>query len=250
MSRASSIVPLIIGCAQFMHQFDGAVITTALPSMAASLGEDPLKLNLAITCYLLSLAVFVPVSGWMADRYGAKPVFIAAIMVFSFSSTMCGLSGSLAEIVVWRTLQGIGGAMMTPVGRVIVVKSVPKFRLVQAMNYITIPAVLGPVLGPPVGGFIVTYASWHWIFFLNVPIGLLGLVLVSILIENYKEAETPPFDTAGFLLAAVALVGTMSGFEAIGRGGLPLTAAVVLVVVGLIAVVLYVRHASRHPNPI
>src|SRR5262249_39824368 len=160
------------------------MIATALPAMAASLKEDPLKLNLAITCYLLALAVFVPISGWMADRFGARRVFLAAIAVFTASSVLCGLSGSLAEIVIWRTLQGIGGAMMTPVGRVIVVKSVPKFELIRAMNYITIPAVLAPLIGPSVGGFMVTYFSWPWIFFLNVPIGLAGLVLVYAYIPD------------------------------------------------------------------
>src|SRR4051794_40775195 len=153
MSRASSIVPLIIGCAQFMHQFDGAVIATALPSMAQSLNEDPLKLNLAITCYLLALAVFVPISGWMADRFGAKRVYLTAIAVFTISSVLCGLSRSLPELVVCRILQGLGGAMMTPVGRVIVVKSVPRSDLVRAMSYITIPGALAPLLGPSVGGF-------------------------------------------------------------------------------------------------
>src|SRR5262245_9490362 len=134
-ARFSVIVPLIVGCAQFMHQFDGTMITTALPVMAVSLNEAPLKLNLAITCYLL--AVFVPISGWMADRFGARHVFLAAIGVFTISSVLCGLSGSLVGIVLWRTVQGIGGAMMTPVGRVIVVKSVPRHEIIRAMNYIT-----------------------------------------------------------------------------------------------------------------
>src|SRR5262245_56179724 len=156
-SRSLAIAPLIVGCAQFMHQFDGAVIATAVPAMAESLHEDPIRLNLAITYYLLALAVFVPISGWMADKYGAKRVFFAAIVVFTVSSVLCGLVGSLPELVLWRTIQGIGGAMMTPVGRVIVVKSTPKEQLVQAMNYITIPAVLGPLIGPSVGGFIVTH---------------------------------------------------------------------------------------------
>src|SRR5579863_7905121 len=184
MSRRPFIVPLIVGCAQFMHQFDGSVITTALPAMARSLGEDPLRLNLAITCYLLALAVFVPVSGWLADKFGGKRVFLTAIVIFSLSSMLCGLSHSLAELVVARTLQGLGGAMMTPVGRIIVAKSVPKSELIQAMNYVTIPALLGPILGPSVGGFIVTYFSWQWIFFLNLPIGALGVVLVSIFIPE------------------------------------------------------------------
>ena len=220
-SRTSTIVPLIIGCAQFMHQFDGSVITTALPSMAASLGEDPLKLNLAITCYLLALAVFVPISGWMADRYGAKRVFIAAILVFTTSSICCGLSHSLVEIVIFRTLQGIGGAMMTPVGRVIVVKSVPKFELVRAMNYITIPAVLGPLIGPSVGGFIVTYFSWQWIFFLNLPIGLLGIVLVRVYIPDIREENVGPLDLRGFVLISIALAGLVLGFSLLGRPILP-----------------------------
>ena len=125
------------------------------------------SLNLAITCYLLALAVFVPISGWMADRYGARRVFFAAIAVFTASAVLCGLSNSLAEIVLWRTVQGIGGAMMTPVGRVIVVKSVPRIEIIRAMNYVTIPAVLAPLIGPSVGGFIVTYLSWPWIFFLT-----------------------------------------------------------------------------------
>src|SRR5258706_8153016 len=178
MSRSIAIAPLIVGCAQFMHQFDGAVIATALPAMADSLHDDPVRLNLAITCCLLSLAVFVPISGWMADKYGAKRVFIWAIVVFTASSMLCGLVRGLPELVIMRTIQGIGGAMMTPVGRVIVVKSVSRAELVSAMNYSTIPAVLGPLIGPSVGGFIVTYFSWHWIFFLNFPIGVIGIFLV------------------------------------------------------------------------
>src|SRR3954468_262833 len=250
MSRASSIVPLIIGCAQFMHQFDGAVITTALPSMAASLGEDPLKLNLAITCYLLSLAVFVPISGWMADRFGAKPVFISAILVFTTSSVLCGLSHSLAELVIWRTMQGIGGAMMTPVGRVIVVKSVPKLELVKAMNYVTIPAVLGPVIGPSVGGFIVTYFSWPWIFFLNLPIGLLGLVLVRAYIPDLREEDVAPLDLRGFILVALALAGLVFGFSTLGRGVLPGTLVAAMIAVGAACAALYVVHARRKAAPI
>jgi EmrB/QacA subfamily drug resistance transporter len=249
-SRASSIVPLIVGCAQFMHQFDGAVITTALPSMAASLNEDPLKLNLAITCYLLALAVFVPISGWMADRYGAKKVFIAAILVFTTSSVLCGLSHSLFELVIWRTLQGIGGAMMTPVGRVIVVKSVPKLELVRAMNYITIPAVLGPVIGPSVGGFIVTYFSWPWIFFLNVPVGVLGVILVRAYIPDIREDSVAPLDLRGFVLIGLALAGLVFGFSALGRELLPGTIVAASIGGGAICGIFYLLHAKRKSDPI
>jgi EmrB/QacA subfamily drug resistance transporter len=226
------------------------VIATALPAMAESLHEDPLRLNLAITCYLLALAVFVPISGWMADRYGAKRIFIAAIVVFTVSSMLCGLSQSLAEIVVWRTIQGIGGAMMTPVGRVIVVKSVPRFEIVRAMNYVTIPAVLGPVIGPSVGGFIVTYVSWHWIFFINLPIGLLGIVLVYAYVPDIREDEIAPLDLRGFVLIGVAVAGLVFGFAAIGRGALPGSIVVASIAVGAVCGALYLAHAKRKPDPI
>src|SRR5258706_257989 len=246
----SAIIALTVACALFMENLDGTVIATALPQIAESFAVSPVQLSLAITSYLLSVAIFIPASGWMADRFGARTVFRAAIAIFMLGSILCGLSGSIVELTGARILQGIGGAMMVPIGRLVLLRNVTKAELVRAMSYLTVPALLGPVLGPPVGGFIVTYASWPWIFFLNVPIGILGLVLVSILIENYKEPETPPFDLAGFTLTAIGLVGTMSGFEAIGRGGLPLDAALALAAIGLAALIFYVRHASRHPNPI
>ena len=248
--RSSLIIPLIVGCAQFMHQFDGAVIATALPSMAVSLRDDPLRLNLAITCYLLALAVFVPISGWMADRFGAKRIYMIAIVVFTVSSIFCGLASSLSELVVSRVLQGIGGAMMTPVGRVIVVKSVPRGELVKAMSYVTIPGALAPLLGPAVGGFIVTYFSWPWIFFINAPIGLIGLLLVYIHIPEMHEDEVAPLDLKGFLLAAFALASLVLGFESMGRGLIPVYAVVGLLVSGCLGAALYLVHARRVENPI
>ena len=249
-SRHSIIVPLIVGCAQFMHQFDGTMITTALPVMAASLNEDPLVLNLAITCYLLALAVFVPISGWMADRYGARRVFFAAIAVFTASAVLCGLSSSLTEIVFWRTVQGIGGAMMTPVGRVIVVKSVPRLEIIRAMNYVTIPAVLAPLIGPSVGGFIVTYLSWPWIFFLHLPIGIAGLVLVYVYIPDIREDTVAPLDLRGFVLIGLALAGMVFGFSVLGRGSLPLPVIIASISIGAICGALYLAHAKRKSDPI
>jgi EmrB/QacA subfamily drug resistance transporter len=248
--RSSVIIPLIVGCAQFMHQFDGAMIATALPVMAASLNEDPLVLNLAITCYLLALAVFVPISGWMADRYGARRVFLAAIAVFSISSVLCGLADTLVEIVVWRTIQGIGGAMMTPVGRVIVVKSVPRLEIIRAMNYITIPAVLAPLIGPSVGGFIVTYFSWPWIFFLNLPIGIAGLILVYLYIPDIREETATPLDLRGFVLIGLALAGLVFGFAALGRGPLPAPVIIASISIGAICGTLYLAHARHKSDPI
>ena len=162
------------------------------PRWPSRCGEDPIKLNLAITSYLLSLAVFIPISGWMADRFGARTVFRTAIVIFTTGSVLCGLSQSLPELVAARILQGFGGAMMVPVGRLIVLKTIAKSELVTAMSYLTVPAVLGPVVGPPVGGFIVTYYSWRWIFFINVPIGALGFMLVTWYIPNIREEVSLP----------------------------------------------------------
>ncbi len=249
-ARFSFIIPVIIGCAQFMHQFDGAVIATALPSMAASMHEDPVRLDLAISCYLLALAVFVPVSGWMADRFGAKRIYMLAIVIFTVSSLFCGLSQSLFEMVIWRTLQGIGGAMMTPVGRTIVVKSAPRSDLVKAMNYITIPGAFAPLLGPVVGGFIATYFSWPWIFYINLPIGFFGLVLVYFYIPEIKEEYTAPFDLIGFFLTGIALGCLVFGFEAMGHRLLPVPALIALIGTGLVSAILYVFHERRTENPI
>jgi EmrB/QacA subfamily drug resistance transporter len=250
MSRSPLVIPLIVGGAQFMHQFDGAVIATALPSMAASLHQDPVRLNLAITTYLLALAVFVPVSGWMADRFGAKRVFLWAIVVFTASSVLCGIAHSLIELVLYRVLQGMGGAMMTPVGRVIVLKSVPKLQLVQAMNYITIPAVLGPLLGPSVGGFIVTYFSWPWIFFINLPIGLGGILMVQFFIPDVHAAQVARLDLRGFALIGMAVAGLVFGFEAIGRGVAPVSIILASIAAGAVCSGFYLMHVRRTTDPI
>src|SRR4051794_33171147 len=191
---ALMLIPLIVACALFMQNLDSTVVATALPQMARSLGADPLRLSLAITSYLLSLAVFIPASGWMADRYGARTIFRGAIAVFTIASVLCGLSQDLLQLTLSRILQGMGGAMMVPVGRLVVLRTVPKSELVRAWAWLSVPALLGPVLGPPVGGFIATYADWRWIFLLNVPIGVLGIVLVSIFIENVKAPERAPLD--------------------------------------------------------
>lgn len=248
--RYSFAIPIIVGCAQFMHQFDGAVIATALPSMATTLHDDPLRLNLAISSYLLALAVFIPISGWMASRFGAKRVFALAIVIFTISSILCGISQSLFELVVARSLQGVGGAMMTPVGRLIVVKTAPRADLVKAINYITIPAALAPILGPSVGGFIVTYFSWPWIFFINVPIGLAGVLLVRSYIPEVEEEEVPPLDLRGFLLAGAALAAMIFGFESMGRGLLPVALVIALLASGAGCAGLYFYHAGRVANPL
>src|SRR3954453_18228078 len=225
-------ISLIVACAMFMQNLDSTIIATALPAIADSLGESPLTLNVAITCYLLSLAVFIPISGWTADRFGARRVFSAAINVFTLGSVGCGLADSLPALVAARIVQGMGGALMVPVGRLVLLRTVEKSDLVRAMSYVSVPALIGPVMGPPLGGFIVTYASWRWIFFINIPIGLLGIVLVNLLVGNLKETGRRPFDFLGFALTGVGLATLAFGFENVGRGALPATAVTALLLVG------------------
>lgn len=249
MSR-TTLIPLIVACALFMENLDSTVLATSLPAVAASLGESPLTLSLAITAYLFSLAVFIPISGWVADRYGARQVFRAAIVVFVLGSIACGLSTSLGELVAARLLQGLGGAMMVPVGRLVILRSVAKGELVRAMAWLTVPALVGPLLGPPLGGFITTYLHWRWIFWINVPIGVLGVILVTRLIPDLKEERPPPLDLKGFAISGVALVGLVFGFETLGRGPVPPGMALLLMLVGAGAAVLYVRHARRTAFPV
>jgi EmrB/QacA subfamily drug resistance transporter len=245
-----SLVPFVVACALFMQNLDSTVIATALPAIAHALGVSPLRLNLAITCYLLSLAVFIPISGWVADRFGARRVFIGAIVVFTLGSVACGAAHSLAQLVAARILQGIGGALMVPVGRLVLVRTVEKSELVRAMSFVAMPAMIGPVMGPPLGGLIVTYASWRWIFLINIPIGMLGIVLVNLLVGDLKETGRRPFDFAGFALTGIGLACLAFGFENIARGALPNLAVAGLLAVGAVSITLYVGHARRVEHPI
>ncbi len=245
-----SIIPLIVACALFMETLDSTIIATALPTIARSLDEDPLKLNLAITCYLLSISIFIPLSGWMADRFGARTVFRAAIGVFMIGSIACGFSNTLWEFVIARMLQGAGGAMMSPVGRFVMLRSIPKSDLMRAMIIVTTPAMLGPVFGPPLGGFIVTYFSWRWIFFINVPMALIGMILVTMFVPNMREKEIRPLDLPGFLLTGIGLCGLVFGFEIAGRGGLSVATITMMITVGAACLCAYVWHAKRTAFPV
>ena len=245
-----ALAPMIIGCALFMQTLDSTVISNALPTMARSLHEDPVTLNLAITAYLLSAAVFLPISGWAADRFGAKNIFRIAIVTFATSSLFCGLSQNLPELVAARMFQGMAGAMMAPVGRLVLLKSVPKSELVRAMSYLTMPAMLGPVLGPPVGGFIVTYFSWRWIFFINIPVAVLGVVLVSIFIENVREESAMRLDWRGFILTGFGLAGIVYGFENLGRNAMPFSTILGLLLGGCVCLGVFAWHARRTPHAI
>jgi EmrB/QacA subfamily drug resistance transporter len=246
---AFPIVPLVVATALFMENTDNTILATALPTIARDLGLDPISLKLAVTSYLVSLAVFIPVSGWVADRVGARTTFRLALAVFMASSIGCAYSSSLGEFVFWRAVQGVGGAMMVPVGRMVVIRAVPKGELVAALAFIAMPALIGPMLGPPLGGLIVTYTDWRWIFFVNIPIGILGIILATLFIPDIKE-ETPPLDWVGFLLAASGLGGLILGTAMLGRRIAPPEVAVGCVVGGAVALGLYGRHALRVTRPL
>jgi EmrB/QacA subfamily drug resistance transporter len=248
--RSVFAVPLIVGCALFMQTLDSTVIAVALPAIAESMHQDPIRLNLAITSYLLSLAVFIPISGWAADRFGARGVFRAAIIVFTLGSILCALASTLGQLVAARIVQGCGGAMMVPVGRLLVLKSVSKADLVDAMSYLTVPAVFGPVVGPPVGGFIVTYASWRWIFLINVPVGILGVILVTIFIGDLPQDVVSPLDLKGFSLIGIGLAGLMFSIETVGRNLVPASIVMSAMVAGGVCAGLYIVHSRRISNPI
>ncbi len=244
------LVPMIVAVALFMDNMDSTVIATSLPAIAADIGTNPLTLKLAVTSYLLSLAVFIPMSGWTADRFGARTVFRAAIGVFVLGSIGCALSNSLVDFVIARIVQGMGGAMMTPVGRLILVRTIDRRELINAMAWVSIPAMIGPLMGPPLGGFITTYFSWHWIFLINVPIGLIGIVLVTRYIENVRAEAREGFDAVGMLLSGTAIAGLTFGLSVAGFEIVPWPVVAAIIVVGSIAMALYIAYARRVPAPI
>jgi EmrB/QacA subfamily drug resistance transporter len=244
------LVPFIVAVALFMDNMDSTVIATSLPAIAADIGTNPLTLKLAVTSYLLSLAVFIPMSGWTADRFGARTVFRAAILVFVLGSIGCALSSSLLHFVAARIFQGMGGAMMTPVGRLVLVRTVDRRELVNAMAWVSIPAMIGPLMGPPLGGFITTYATWHWIFLINVPMGLLGIVLVTRYIENIKSEVRERFDFTGMALSGTAVAGLTFGLSVAGFEIVPWPIVVLIVGVGLVALGFYIAYARRAPAPV
>jgi EmrB/QacA subfamily drug resistance transporter len=247
MKRPSIYVTALIAGAFFMENLDGTIIATALPQMARSFHIGAVNLNIGMTAYLLTLAVFIPISGWVADRFGARSVFASAIGIFTFASLLCGLCHTLTQFTLMRILQGLGGAMMVPVGRLIVLRNTPKDKLTQAIAYITWPGLTALVLGPPLGGFITTYWSWHWIFFLNLPIGAIAFVLSLLWIENVRTGEQHPFDWLTFLFAGMASAGTVFAMEKFGGEGMHWQLPTTILAISLISGGLAFVAARRKP---
>ena len=244
------VIPLVVGCAFFMEGLDSTMIAVSIPAMAKSLGENPLRLNLVIASYLLSLAVFIPVSGWIADRLGTRRVFCAAVLIFAAGSALCGISTNLPMLIGFRIIQGFGGAMMTPVGRLILLRSFPRASLVSAMNWMTIPAMIGPTVGPIVGGMLTSYASWRWVFYLNVPMGVLGATLGFFLFENYRAPAPQRFDISGFLIAALGLFLFEFAIENLGRPMIAPWVGEAFFPISFVIFYLYVRHARSSAAPV
>ncbi|PDT79686.1 DHA2 family efflux MFS transporter permease subunit [Sinorhizobium sp. BJ1] len=244
------IVPMILAIALFIEEMDSTAVSTSLPAIARDIGVGPITLKLALTSYMVAIAIFIPLSGWMADRFGAKRIFRAAILVFMLGSVLCAIAHSLVALVLSRFLQGMGGAMMTPVARLVLVRGTPRSKLVSTMAMLTIPALVGPLAGPPLGGFITTYFSWHWIFLINVPVGIVGYVLSGVYLPKMDGRNPPPMDILGFLLGGIAAAGVVFGFSVISLPALPPAVGFATASIGIAAALLYIFHARRHPAPV
>ncbi|MFP6560536.1 MFS transporter [Paraburkholderia sp. B3] len=250
LALGAFIVPLIVACAMFMENVDATVIVTSLPALARDLGQDPITLKLAVTSYVIGLGVFIPVCGWVADRFGSRNVFRTAIGIFMAGSLLCAASTSLGMFVAARFVQGIGGAMMVPVGRIIIFRSLPKSDFIRAVNYLTVPALLGPVVGPPLGGFITTYLHWRLIFCINIPIGVLGIWLANRHIANMHEEHPGRLDWPGFILSAGGASLFMLGLSLVGSGLVSNDRAVILCVIGAALLAAYWFYAQRVERPV
>jgi EmrB/QacA subfamily drug resistance transporter len=247
--RLRLIIPMVVAVAFLMEQLDSTVITTAIPEMAKSLDATPLRMNLAVTTYVLTLAVFIPVSGWFADRFGARKIFALALLIFTIGSCLCGIANSFAMLVATRALQGFGGAMMTPVGRLILLRSFPRNQLFTAMIYMSLPALIGPVIGPLLGGVLTSYASWRWIFYVNIPFGCLGILLALRFVEEVRGERRVKFDLRGFLMVGFGLALLQYGIENIGRPVIGPAAIAGVLIAATVLLSGFVLHARKAAEP-
>lgn len=246
--RRVILIVLIIAVAAFMQMLDGAILSTAIPQMARSFAISPVALGIGITAYVMANAILLPAAGWLADRIGARRLFVGAIIAFTIASVLCGMSTTLPQFVAARIVQGLGGAMMTPVGSIILMRIIPRRDLLRMMNIFSAPMLIAPVLGPPIGGLITTWFGWSWIFYLNVPVGLLGAALTLRFVPGQPRLKRP-FDGGGFLLNGVALGALIYGFGELG-GGLPHAVAAAFIALGIGCGLIAIRHSRRHDHPL
>ena len=247
--RAFSAPALLVAGAFFMEFLDGTVIATALPDMARDFGVTAVELNIGISAYLITLAVLIPASGWIADRFGARAIFTLALAIFTLASVFCGLSTEVHLFVAMRILQGVGGALMVPVGRLAVLRTTPKHQLIKAIATLTWPALVAPIIGPPLGGFITRYASWHWIFFINVPLGLAAIILSLRIIPDIRETERRSFDLSGFITTSVAMVSLVTAMERLGDRQPQIWPTLALAALGFGCLLYSIRHFRRAAAP-
>jgi len=247
--RRNTLTALLVATAFFMENLDGTVITTAMPAMASDFGVVPTDLGLGISAYLLTLGVFIPISGWMGERFGGRRVFCSALILFTLASLACGLVNNLWAFIALRVAQGIGGAMMVPVGRLVLLRSTPKHDLMRIMSILIWPGLFAPVLGPPLGGFITEYTSWRWIFYLNIPVGIAALAAAWLLIPTELGETTRPFDWKGFFWIGTGLASVLLAVELCGRPVPPWKEMILCLGVGTAFLFIGVRHLNRHPHP-
>lgn len=248
-ARSMAGLPWIAAMAFFMQALDATILNTALPAIAESLNRSPLAMQSAIISYTLTVAMLIPVSGWLADRFGTRRVFMLAVTLFTLGSLACALSSSLSELVIFRVIQGIGGAMMMPVARLALLRAYPRSELLPVLNFVTMPGLVGPILGPVLGGVLVTWASWHWIFLINIPIGIAGIFYARKFMPNFTTPRRK-FDMGGFFLFGLSLVLFSSGMELFGEKVVATWLAVSIIFSGILLFLLYIRHARRHPTPL
>jgi EmrB/QacA subfamily drug resistance transporter len=248
--QALTIMLWLVATGFFMQTLDSTIVNTALPAMAQSLGEAPLRMQGVVIAYSLTMATVIPFSGWLADKLGTKHVFFSAILIFTVGSLLCADAHSLSQLVGYRVVQGVGGAMLLPVGRLSVLRVFPAERYLSALSFVAIPGLVGPLIGPTLGGWLVQIASWHWIFLINVPVGIIGCICTYLFMPDSRNPATAPFDLAGYLLLAVGMVALTISLDGLADLGLQHAVVLVLLVLSLGCWVAYGLHATRVPQPI
>jgi EmrB/QacA subfamily drug resistance transporter len=248
--RSLTVLLWLVAIGFFMQTLDATIVNTALPSMALSLGESPLRMQSVVVSYSLTMAMLIPASGWVADKFGARRVFLTAIVLFVLGSVACALSHSLNQLVAARVLQGLGGALLMPVGRLVVLRTFPREQFLQAMSFVAIPGLIGPLIGPTLGGWLVAVASWHWIFLINVPVGIVGCIATLRYMPGEPAPSVPRFDVSGYLMLAFGMVALSLALDGLAGLGLRQASVLVLMIFGLASLAAYWLHAARRPDPL